>query len=294
MDNQILFDELIQAYSESNLNHITTRIIKLYRNKNQDALLKLARIVKNATGFDFSGANRVFNQLVLLYHPDRLNFYLKLLEQYKVSKNPDTLKSISHILNIQKALSAQSIDKTPDYRDLYYSQAHYDIDDEDFKNLSYRDAENYEWLNEDSPSAFGDFIEALEQKEYMSGTSAFKLEQLDGELNLSNANIVDLNGIEHCINLTGLDLSNNQIIDITLLGNLFLLESVFLAVNNISDSGILGSLKNLKYIDLSFNDISDIEPLIGLEKLEYLNVIGNRIPTGQIEMLRKKGVVAMY
>ena len=127
------------------------------------------------------------------------------------------------------------------------------------------------------------------------------------ELQASNANISDLTGLEHAINLTilylgvevgttnnsnsiqdisplaglnkltVLDLDNNSISDISPLAGLTNLEQLFLVGNSISDISPLANLTNLEWLWLAFNSISDISPLAGLTKLVDLRLGNNPI-----------------
>jgi len=61
--------------------------------------------------------------------------------------------------------------------------------------------------------------------------------------------------------------------------------------------GLIDSLSNLtvlQVLDISLNDVDDLSPLFDLNHLSYLNVMGNRIPSWQLEKLHLKGVTVVH
>ena len=96
-------------------------------------------------------------------------------------------------------------------------------------------------------------------------------------LEASNANISDLTGLEHAINLRTLDLTANSILDISAVAGLTNLTSLDLDRNLISDFSALAGLTNLRLLNLSWSSISDISMLAGLNNLTSLDLSGNSI-----------------
>jgi hypothetical protein len=92
----------------------------------------------------------------------------------------------------------------------------------------------------------------------------------------SHSDIIDLSGIEKCINLVELDLSFNQISNISLLSSLTSLILLNIAGNQASDISPLSSL-NLDYLYLDKNEIVDISPLSSLTNLLVLTLADNKI-----------------
>jgi hypothetical protein len=86
-------------------------------------------------------------------------------------------------------------------------------------------------------------------------------------LDVSNRNITDLSGLEHCTALTELWLDDNNIDDITSLSHLTNLSHLELNGNRIHDISALSHLTNLKNLYLADNAISDITPLSNLVSL---------------------------
>ena len=106
-------------------------------------------------------------------------------------------------------------------------------------------------------------------------------------LDAPNKGISDLTGLEHAINLTGLDLgfaavgvefiNSNTISDLSPLSNLTNLAGLVLGGNSISDVSALSGITSLTGIDLGHNSISDISALSGLTNMQVLVLGGNRI-----------------
>jgi hypothetical protein len=95
----------------------------------------------------------------------------------------------------------------------------------------------------------------------------------------SARNISDLNGLEHCVNLTHLDLSHNQIGSIT----------------------PVGDLTDLAYLQLDLNGISDISPLVQNERFgegDTIYLRGNPLSWNSINVyipeLRGRDVTVVY
>ena len=90
-------------------------------------------------------------------------------------------------------------------------------------------------------------------------------------LNLPQANISDLAGLEDAINLEELQLSNNLITDISPIGSLVNLKMLDISGNTgISDLSPLAALTELQYLDINGLPTDDIGALDQLTELEYL------------------------
>ena len=82
------------------------------------------------------------------------------------------------------------------------------------------------------------------------------------QLHAREANISDLAGLEHAINLKFLDLYNNSISDISPVAGLTKLTTLYLYSNSISNLSALSDLINLTRLWLQENNISDLSPLV--------------------------------
>jgi len=89
--------------------------------------------------------------------------------------------------------------------------------------------------------------------------------------------IVNLEGIHHCVDLTVIVLFNSQIVDISPLAGLSNLGELYLDNNQIVDITPLSGLTNLRGLHLADNEIVDISPLSGLTKLTELWLDNNGI-----------------
>ena len=96
-------------------------------------------------------------------------------------------------------------------------------------------------------------------------------------LNAQNANISDLTGLEHAINLQELYLTDNNISDISALSGLTNLRKLHLTDNSIVDISALSGLTNLTDLWLANNSIVDISALSGLTNLKTLLLYKNSI-----------------
>ena len=96
------------------------------------------------------------------------------------------------------------------------------------------------------------------------------------ELEVRNAYVVDLTGLEFAINLRSLDLNYNRIADVSALSGLTTLRNLSLSGNSIADISALFGLK-LWQLELRDNRIVDVSALSSLTTLEYLQLSDNRI-----------------
>ena len=97
------------------------------------------------------------------------------------------------------------------------------------------------------------------------------------DLNVDALGIVDLSGLEQCLNIQSLSLKFNNIEDISLLSGLVNLRSLFLDGNEISDVTPLFNLVNLEELGLSDNQIQNTLPLRNLANLGAIYLDNNQI-----------------
>lgn len=90
-------------------------------------------------------------------------------------------------------------------------------------------------------------------------------------------NIINLSGLEYCVNLTELYLTDNKIEDISSLSSLTNLIKLDLGANQINDVSPISSLNNLIELDLYANHINNISPLSSLTNLVKLYLFRNQI-----------------
>lgn len=97
------------------------------------------------------------------------------------------------------------------------------------------------------------------------------------ELRADQADIVDLDGIEHLTDLTHLELDRNSIVDVAPLAGLAGITYLTLSDNAIADITPLAGLTQLQTLDLDDNAVANLEPLAGLTMLTELDVSRNQV-----------------
>jgi hypothetical protein len=293
IENKEVIDKILSLYTEENLNKITRKIIEAYKSKRFSYIIGLCNLIDDSIVKRSNNVQNLFSYLIMLYHPDRINLYKKEIrnikenDQIELDKYGKIITVVENLDNIQY----EKIDTEFDF-DLEYE---FGYDEEDFDSI----IDGYD-LDESKFNTYNvdfDFISLFKNREFGitdADMPSYYLEQLDGELNLSNSNLCDLTGLENCLNISGLDLSKNNLIDINHIGFLVNVTELNLSENSIQSIDALANLFKLKKIDISFNEIDDISPLFDLSNLEYINVIGNRISSKQIEFIKKKKIILVY
>jgi len=89
--------------------------------------------------------------------------------------------------------------------------------------------------------------------------------------------IVNLEGIQHCVDLTEIKLYHNQIVDISPLSGLTNLTKLYVGFNEIVDINALSDLTNLTRLVLYWNEIVNISALANLTNLTLLSLSSNQI-----------------
>ena len=127
--------------------------------------------------------------------------------------------------------------------------------------------------------------EAITRKEMASLT----------HLEIQDANISDLTGMEFATNLTFLWLTGNAITDLSALCDLTNLTGLVLFGNAITDISTLSNLTHLEHLNLDGNSISDISALSNLTNLEWLSVGENPITDiSALAALTNLGFLRLY
>jgi hypothetical protein len=96
-------------------------------------------------------------------------------------------------------------------------------------------------------------------------------------LEVIDANVSDLTGLEHATNLTYLDLTGNDIIDIDAIGALTKLTTLSLGQNRIVDCSPLVSLAQLDRVFLNDNRIFDVGVFAGMTRLTLVDLNHNMV-----------------
>jgi len=296
--NNSVYEELNKKITVSRLKDISIAIINGYKKKDRGYLSRIAESI----GIKASGVslNKLFSQLIQVFHPDKHQAILNEIEIHYQHNSIEQLTRLRNIYLVDYALISRETISYPSHDESYsfsqedFGYGEFNVREEEFETLdgmeefSGRDIgiRGYGFMQAVNDLFFGNLDKAL---------SLSDLSNLDGELDLSDFEIDDLSGIEHCVNLTGINLSNNRIARIGRLSGLRRLEYLYISDNEIEDIGALGDLTRLVELDISFNSVSDVSVLLEMANLRYVNLINNPISDIRpIEKLLKKGVIVIY
>ncbi len=289
MSEKELYHRLLHAYSDQNLNKITANLIHIYKSKHYELIRDISSSISEFVHIDTEKVNKCFSKLVMLYHPDKGPNYRKEIEKNYLTGNHEKQHQLSHILLIEfindlsdEARIPDDIDYTPEYG--------WEDDLEGFTYFTDQDVEIMDDYHFSTSKKFRNvsFLDAFKRKVFGNAEAELYPHHLENfeEIELTDYEIMSLEGIEFCSNVKRLDLSGNNITELSKLWSLSRLEEIFLTDNKISNIDALKNLKNLKVIDLSNNFIKDISPLFFLIRPEYINLSGNKIAPEMLNKLR--------
>lgn len=140
--------------------------------------------------------------------------------------------------------------------------------------MAYTTADLGEGIIEDPALENG--LKLILNKPVDSPLTSSDLEQLN-VVDLSNAGIQSLAGLQYAKNLTHLRLYGNEIDDLTPLEHLTQLREVDVRNNYITSIDALADLKDLGRLYISNNSISSIEVVRGFNRLHTFHASGNQI-----------------
>lgn len=266
----------------------------MFRDHKYDSLRAIQKVVNDFTPCSEEKINRVFSRLIMIYHPDRLNQSLGQLEQAFARGDFEELYSMSHILNVQNLkpenVSVSSIITEEDLAETFG----WDNSVDGFSYFMDQEAPE-DQMDEESDFAARTFISTLKRRIYGNLNVDFPMYLLEDleEIEMADYEIEYLDGIDACRYARVIDLTNNNLTDLTDLGFLHQVERLYLSNNHIGMIDSLSNLTVLQVLDISYNDVDDLSPLFELSHLSYLNVMGNRIPSWQLEELQLKGVTVV-
>ncbi len=103
-----------------------------------------------------------------------------------------------------------------------------------------------------------------------------ELAALTGRLDLSNNDIADLRGLEHCTAISDLVLWHNRVVDLTPIARLTNLTRLSAGKNAIASVRPLQGLGHLRELLLVYNQVTDITPLTALP-LERMSLSANPV-----------------
>ena len=284
-----LSTELLEAFSEANLNKITRNLIRLYREKEFEKLNIISGMLSEWVEISIESDGKGFSKIISLYHPDRGEFYRNKIAESTRQNDSQMLEKFRHIFVIQDIEEiAASIES---FEDIDYHPEY--VWDEGAAGFGFH-RNNRKKTRAQTRKQFDGytFYEAMQIRQYGDTDTSFPtyyLEDMD-EVELSESDILDLDGVEYCIHTLSMDLSGNRITDLLPLSALYQLQELNLSGNKLSYIDALGNLQQLRSVDLSNNAIDDISPLFEIATLEFADLTGNRISLAQIQELRELGV----
>jgi len=294
-EGNILHEQLTQAYTEANLNKISRNLIRLYSEKQFEQLKKIASMIAPWVTIDIDEDKKGFSRLIMLYHPDRIQYYQNELRDFLTSKNLSRLERLEHILVL---LDFEEIVCLLDnYQDIDYCvEYQWDADTTGFSYFSDSEPPKYSKQKIKASKYCYSFYDAVKIRNYGNITTEIPIWYFKDwdEIELMDSEIDDLDGIQYCINAVTVDLSMNSITDISPIFDLREIQELNLSDNKIGYIDALSNLLKLKSVDLSNNEIDDISPLFNLPELEYCDVSGNRLSHAQVIELEELGVSVCY
>lgn len=296
MNIKELHNDLIQAYSVSNLNTISLTLINLFKSKQYTALQKITDLISDFVEIQIGDDGKGFYKLMMLYHPDRSGYHVREINRLAGENDFKGLMSYSHIMKLDRIGEIATV--ISNYEDIDYSPVYeWDIDTEGFRIFNINDPPEKEPSPDTLTKPAGcTFYEAMQIREFGDIDAEYILFYLQDieDFELSSSGINDLDGVQFCTHARTIDLSNNSISDLLPLIGLRELEELNLSDNEVGFIDDLSCLGKLKSVILSNNNIDDISPLFELTSLEYADLSGNRIEMGQINILAGMGVTVDY
>ncbi len=290
-----IYEELKSGINAERLQEVSVYLIGRYKRKDHDSLARFARLL----GLECPDAGRVFAQLIQVYHPDKLGRIMQELDESYEKGSIDALVRMKHVFMVDIESIAPVWDEPFEYEEEFaFDEGDFGYEEEYPEEEEEVDEDEYdEGRIDDAEEGAGGFVDAVNRLFFGNldvSITAYDLKNLDGTLDMSDLEIEDLAGAEHCVNIVVLNLSGNDIVKVAALAGLFRLESLFLSENCIEDISCLSDLINLKELDVSFNQIEDVSVLKLLPALEYVNVVENPIrDLAVLDEIEAKGVIVV-
>lgn len=292
MNSFLSLDELKQKpLVEERLKAIAGQLISAHRRKNHELLVPYAR----QAGLTVEGQapHHLFMKAIQIFHPDRLNLVWNQIDAAVHLSDSRALEALVRLLEFHpERTSRRSV--PVEFED---EEEEYGFSPDDFGFDTEAEFEDEEFAESAWDADDGTFFSAVKRELFGNldvYPDASDLAKLEGELDLSDYDLHDLEGIEFCEGLTTLNLSRNNIDNVYPLSGLTKLEALDLAENDLEDADSLGSLVNLKELDLSANDIDDVAFLERLLHLKYVDLTGNPVRNkAVIDRLEARGVIVI-
>jgi len=301
------------AWIEERLKKIAAVLIEAHREGDLDLLSRYAMRVPEIRK---APPKRQFMQLIQVFHPDRLVVFVRQVADFRVKGDSAGLNALEILLEYLPSEKPARIPGHPahggrrkdygnvtdfgfdetygyDEDDFGYGEDDFDDREDDFEDADLGDHAP----GEENPFAEGTFMDAI-KREFFGNLELYptrhEIEQFEGEMDLSDYLLDNLDGAEHCVNLSSLNLAMNRIDNIWPLRDLTRLEYLDLSSNCLEDADELKGLTGLRELDLSFNEIEDVAFLLELPALKFVSLAGNPVrDRGILERLCKRGVMVV-
>ena len=275
---------------EDRLKAIAAQLISAHRRKSHDLVIPYAR----QAGLPIEGQapHHLFMRTIQVFHPDRLTLIWNQVERAVHFSDQVALDGFVRLLRYHPETVSMRTEVDFDQEEEVYG-----FDSDDFGFDIHDTFDDEEFVGQAWDPDEGTFYSAV-KRELFGNLEVYPdvadLAKLEGELDLSDYDLHDLEGIEHCQSLTVLNLSRNNLDNVFLLSGLTKLEALDLAENDLEDADSLGALVNLKELDLSANEIDDVAFLDRLTALKYVDLTGNPVRNkAVIDRLEARGVIVI-
>ena len=110
MNKEGLCDKLTESYTSDNLNRITSVIISIYRKRDFNGLKVFSNLIHPVIPDNSQTFNQLFSQLLMLYHPDRLDHFRNQIKSFQNEENWIQLEKMTHILTVLQHLDGIFVD----------------------------------------------------------------------------------------------------------------------------------------------------------------------------------------
>ncbi len=297
-----IYDRCRNDITADRLKTIAADVISRYRDKDVRVLSWYASRLDLSA--DSENISRLFSRIIQVYHPDKLKKIHKDMEESFRSGDTAGLARLQVMFILPNVWpeAAQRFVPEPKRMSMNMRTRTSVLGEEYASEISTgaRISGDAKDDGDDDGERPQVCLDCIRPSTYIFGNLDLVLDpadlrSLDGEFDLSGCDIADLEGIENCVHIVGINLSANRIEKTGALGELTMLERLYLAENEISGIAALGNLAALRELDISFNQISDISPLLGCRGLEYVNLIGNPIDDeSPIKELERRGVMVIW
>jgi hypothetical protein len=276
---------------EERLKAISTQLIAAHRRHHHDLVVPYAR--QAGVAVEGQAPHHLFMKAIQVFHPDRLSVVWDRIDRALLTSNHRELEALTQLLRFhpERAPVRPLVDA--------HEPEEYDYDEADFGfGVPETDEEDERFDDEGWDPDEGTFYSAVKRELFGNLAlypDAADLAKLEGELDLSDYDLHDLDGIEHCRGLTALNLSRNNLDNVFPLSDLIKLEALDLAENDLEDADALGGLVNLQELDLSANEIDDVAFLERLPQLRYVDLTGNPVRNKAVlAKLEARGVIVIF